>query len=326
MRLEFVLLVIDDAPDNIEQAISILDDHLTAKGFSLKQEVAVDLSEQGVRELARDQGRNYDLVMVDYNLGQDGRNGALVAQQLRRELSYVDMVFYSSISVSQLLTYLAQHEVAGVFAERREDLGDALTGLADTVIGKAVDLNHMRGITMAEVAEMDVLMGQTLVRVFRENSEQVIAARNKTIARLREGIEASSQRLQRCLDNGGLPAVVDDSLLFSLANKYQAIRRIARGLRDELQEELAVVESYNEDVIQNRNMLAHVREDSRQDGTTILLSLGRDREEVVIDEEWMSDFRQKLQNHRAALVTICHALERQFGVAERAQEPEERQP
>ena len=326
MRLEFVLLIIDDAPDNVEQAISILGDHLTAKGFSLKQEVAVDLSEQGVQELARSQGRNYDLVMVDYNLGQDGRDGALVAQQLRRELLYVDMVFYSSISVSQLLAYLAAHEVAGVFAERREDLGDALIGLADTVIGKAVDLNHMRGIAMAEVAEMDVLMGQTLVRIFQEDDEQVIAARNRTIARLREGMTESAERLQRRLDDGGLPAVVNDSLLFSLANKYQAIRRVARDLQEELQDEMGIVESYNEDIIQNRNMLAHVREDSREDGKIVLLSMGRDRQEVVIDEEWMSEFRQKLQSHRAALVIICDALERQFGVAERAQEPEECQP
>ena len=315
MKLEFTLLIIDDAPDNVEQAIRVLGDHLNAKGFSLKQEVAVDLSDQGVHELARAQGRNYDLVMVDYNLGHDERDGALVAHQLRQELLYVDMVFYSSISVSELLERLARREVSGVFAERREDLGDALIGLADTVIGKAVDLNHMRGITMAEVAEMDVLMAQTLGRVFQSNSEQINAARDRTIARLREGMDENAQRLENRIGDGGLPAVISDSLLFSLASKYQAIRRVARLLAAELREELNVVGSYDEDIIQNRNMLAHVREESREDGETVLLSMGRDRREVVINEEWMSDFRQNLQTHRAALVTICEALDRRFGAA-----------
>ena len=323
MKLEFALLLVDDAPDNVEQAIHILGDHLNDKGFSLIPEVAEDLSERGVQRLARSQGRNYDLVMVDYNLGQVDRNGALVAHQLRQELLYVDMVFYSSISVSELLTHLAKHEVSGVFAERREDLGDALIGLADSVIGKAVDLNHMRGIAMAEVAEMDVLMGQTLTSVFRSNNEQIVAARDRTVERLREGMATNVQRLQDHLDEGGVPAIVGDSLLFSLASKYQAVRRVARCLEGELRDELEVVGSYNEDIIHNRNMLAHVREGTRDDGKTVLLSMGRNQREVVIDDAWMSEFRQKLHRHRAALVAICEVLVRLFDGTETANDAEQ---
>ena len=324
MKLEFTLLVVDDVPDNVEQAIQILDDHLSGRGFSLKQEVAVDLSEQGMQELARSQGRNYDLVMVDYNLGEDGLDGAQVARQLRQKLLYVDMVFYSSISVSELLVHLARHEVSGVFAERREDLGDALVGLADTVIGKAVDLNHMRGIAMAEVAEMDVLMAETLVRVFQSNNEQIKAARNRTIARLRDGMEENSRGIKTCLDEGGLPLVVKDSRLFSSTNKYQAIRRVARCLSEQPREELNVLRSYDEDIIKNRNMLAHVREDSSENGKTILRSIGRNQREIIIDDDWMTNFRQKLQKHMSVLVIICEALNRQFGVAETMHDAEER--
>lgn len=326
MKLEFALLVVDDVPDNVEQAINILDDHLNTKGFSLERKIAGDLSEQGVQELARSQGSNYDLVMVDYNLGQDGRDGALVAHQLRRELPYVDMVFYSSISVSQLLAHLAAYEVSGVFAERREDLGDALAGLADTVIGKAVDLNHMRGIAMAEVAEMDVLMERTLARVFRPDNEQIQAARERTIARLREGMNGNLQRFQELLDEGGLPSVVRDDLLFSLAKKYQAIRRVARLLPEERRQGLDALGSYDEDIIQKRNLLAHVREESNEDGTAILRSIGHNQDAVTIDEEWMSGFRHNLREHMSALTIVCEALNRHFGAAEAAHDAEERQP
>ena len=94
MKLEFALLLVDDAPDNVEQAIHILGDHLNDKGFSLIPEVAEDLSEWGVQRLARSQGRNYDLVMVDYNLGQVDRNGALVATNCGRNCC---MSIWSSI-------------------------------------------------------------------------------------------------------------------------------------------------------------------------------------------------------------------------------------
>jgi hypothetical protein len=196
-------------------------------------------------------------------------------------------------------------------------------GLADSVIGKAVDLNHMRGIAMAEVAEMDVLMEQTLIEVFRSNNEQIAIARDRTVERLREGMDAHAQRLQGHLDNGGLVAIVGDSLLFSLASKYQAIRRVARCVDGELRDELAVVGSYNEDIILNRNMLAHVREDTRDDGSTILLSMGRNQREVVIDDAWMSEFRRKLHRHRAALIAICEVLVRQFVRADIANDAEQ---
>jgi len=326
MKLEFVLLVVDDEPDNLVQAINILRDHLDAKGFSLKEkEVRTDFSEQGMKNLARSQGKSYDLVMVDYDLGQEGRDGARVAHQLRQELPYVDMVFYSSISVSDLLGRLASHEVSGVFAERRESLDDALIGLADTVIGKAVDLNNMRGIAMAEVAEMDVLMEQTLVRVFQSKNEQVEAAKDRTIEHLQERMEKSSIRLQNRIEEGGLSKVVSDSLLFPLTNKYRAIRRVAKNLSEELRKELEITRSYEEDIIQNRNMLAHVRENVRNDGETVLLSMGRNSEEVVINEAWMTEFRNKLREHKEALDKICNALNGRFGAAETTNQAEKRQ-
>ena len=325
MNLEFILLVVDDAPDDVEPAILALEDHLIAQGFHLKREVATDISEQGIDGLADSQGRNYDLVMVDYNLGRDKRDGAVVASQLRQRLPYVDMIFYSSLPESELHKHLADQKVPGVFPAIRQNLRDALKGVTDTVIGKAVDLNHMRGIAMAEVAEMDVLMAQTLVRVFQSSNEQVSAAGEKTIERLREGMEKNSQRLQKLLNSGGLPAVVDDSLLFSLANKYQAVRRVSKCLPNELRNELEVVNSYEDDIIQNRNMLAHVREDIGEDGQTVLRTVGRNQREVIINEEWMSDFRKNLLKHREALVVICKTLDRQFGGTETQKDSDERQ-
>ena len=163
MTLDFMLLIVDDSPDDVRQALAGLRDHLEARGFSLKRDVqSTDFSDATLSALASAAGRDYDLVMVDYRLGQPDRDGAVVARRLRAKLPYTEMVFYSSDPAAQLLNELAQNEVAGVFVARRQDLNDALTGLADTVIRKTVDLNHMRGIAMAEVAEMDALMEEAL--------------------------------------------------------------------------------------------------------------------------------------------------------------------
>lgn len=314
MKLEFRLLVVDNAPDNIiEGAVGILSDHLELKGFSLNKRFVNDFSEAEFRGLARLEGKDYDLVMVDYRLELDDMDGADVARQLRLGLRYTDMVFYSSAPPAELRDKLAKASVSGVFVETRDNLSDALTGLADTVIGKAVDLNHMRGIAMAEVAEMDVLMEETLGRAFQPTGEHFVAAAGRTTDKLRESMQGNLTQLNQCLEEGSLADVVSDSRLFSSAHKYRAVRRVANSLSEKPIEELNVLKSYQADIIDNRNMLAHVKEDSTEDGETILRSI---KGNVIIDDDWMTDFRMKLKEYRTALTTICEAIISQIDAKE----------
>ena len=57
-------------------------------------------------------------------------DGAFVAHRLRQLLPYVDMVFFSGAPVSELLSQLSAHEVSGVFAQTRQELGDTLNGFS----------------------------------------------------------------------------------------------------------------------------------------------------------------------------------------------------
>ena len=328
MKLEFSLLIVDDYPDGVKTAIDTLIDYLDTKGFTLKPQSVDDYSEKGVQKLARSQGKNYDLVMVDYNLGLDDRDGAVVARELRRELPYVDMVFYSSTSVSDLLVQLSKQEVSGVFAETRDSLDYALKGLADTVIGKVVDLNHMRGIAMAEVAEMDVLMERTLVQVFQSNRPEINNAKSRTIRKIKKKHEDMKKvfgLLGNRPDSGELSDVVRDGRLFSLVDKYRAIIRVSKVLPGD-HSELELLASYEEDIIQNRNMLAHVAESSTEDGRTILRPISYDGSEVVIDDDWMSEFRQNLQQHMEALKAVCKILVENFGPVGTMHDSKEREP
>ena len=308
-----MLLVVDDRPGSIEQAINTLREHLEEKGFSLNQETETDVSDEKLRRLARLEGRNYDLVVIDYNLGTDKRNGAEVARQLRRNLPYTDMVFYSSDPAADLFRKLADHEVVGVFPATRDQLDEALTGLADTVIGKAVDLNHMRGIAMAEVAEMDMLMEETLACAFKSSDENIASAADRTIAKLQEGISRNSRELNRRLEEGGVARVASDGRLFPHTQKYWALRRLANCLPETPSEELITLQNYEDDVVKNRNLLAHAKEHSGEDGNMELRSIHDGESPIVINEEWMTDFRRKLQKHRRALTIVCEAIRANFG-------------
>ena len=88
MTLDFVLLVVDDDPDPVQEALQTLREHLHTVGFDLAiVEESTDFSNAALRKLASAQGRNYDLVMIDYNLGTPDRDGADVARQLRAPIA-----------------------------------------------------------------------------------------------------------------------------------------------------------------------------------------------------------------------------------------------
>ena len=309
MNLEFSLLVIDDAPDNIREAIELLKEHLDEKGFDLDIKIPDDLSEENIQKLAISQGSNYDLVIVDYNLGEDNIDGALAAKELRRLLRYTDMVFYSSNTQYDLYEKLAKNNVAGVFVESRIELDVALTGLADTVIGKAVDLNHMRGIAMAQVADMDVLMEDTLISAFTSSGDQKIEAVWKiTIEKLFEEMDEGLKLIKEDIDKVDLSKLVRNSQIFTTGKKYHAIRRVVKCLPIRPQDALDTLNNYADEILKKRNILAHAKEDKDVDGSTILRSTLINQQEII-DHHWMADLRNKLREYRKALNIVCNKIE-----------------
>ncbi|TIV29486.1 MAG: hypothetical protein E5V90_12260 [Mesorhizobium sp.] len=309
MKLEFQLLIVDDNPDTVKNSVALLGDHLEAAGFSLKCTYADDLSPKGVKTLAREEGRNFNLVAVDFNLGRGDIDGAAAASKLRKELRYTDMVFYSSDPGVNLLKELARQEVPGVFVASRDALDDTLKGLADTVIGKAIDLNHMRGIAMAEVAEMDVTMEETLEKIFSSSGSHFVEVGNDTLRKLISSEEERISRLRVALQETHIVDIVTDNGFFSSMQRYKAMNRACKALKEKPADALKVFSSYDPDIIQNRNTLAHAKEDIAEDGTVTLRAIKRGKDPIVINEDWMRSFRGKLRDQKAALSEICVALE-----------------
>jgi hypothetical protein len=199
--------------------------------------------------------------------------------------------------------------VAGVFIAQRQQLDEALVGLADTVIGKAVDLNHMRGIAIAEVAEMDVLMEDVLERAFASKDPDLAVKGKETLEKLLASAEQHLARLRQLVEAGAVLDVVTDSLLFSSMQRYRAINRVAKCLANKPAEALEVLRDYDRDILQNRNTLAHAKEDIAQDGTVTLRAVKRGKPAVVINDEWMASFRSMLHKYRASLISVCEALD-----------------
>ena len=325
MKLVFHLLVVDDQPDAVGGAIGNLKVHLDQKGFDLALVEPPALSGPAWEDFLK-QNQSYDLVMVDYNLSQP-EMGDVAANRLRAALPYTDIVFYSAEPRVKLLEYLAKQQVEGVFASQRDELANRLAGLADAVIGKAMDLNHMRGITMAEVAEVDILMEELLVSVFQLDHPDVSTVAKKIVKNLENNTKKRSRELCRNLEENGLSVVISDGRIFSHQQKSTALQKLAELLPDAHQaSNLKVLKSLQNKITAIRNHLAHGKEDSDNKGNIVLRSIRSGGSPLITDEKWMVATRRKLRKHRETLETLCSALRKHFGLAESTDDPDKDEP
>ena len=88
MRLDFRLLVVDDNTRGIGIALSTLRDYLEMMGYELVPDVLTRCGPEEVGKLQED-GRKFDLVMVDYDLGPGTKeDGVDVVSALRGIMKY----------------------------------------------------------------------------------------------------------------------------------------------------------------------------------------------------------------------------------------------
>ncbi|HIE5355975.1 TPA: hypothetical protein ACXNP2_002588 [Stenotrophomonas maltophilia] len=313
MKLKFNLLIIDDEENSAQAAIQILHDHLNENGFSLVFDTITDISEKAIRTWARRKGKEYDLVIIDFGLG-DSIDGSDAAATFRSQLPYTDIVFFSSSPKLNLLKKLAEKDVPGVFVSSRQELGETLVGVANTIIGKAIDLNHMRGIAIAEVAEIDQSLEEILLLLYSASPLPFDKMDEDLLRAIREGSDRIRDRLDPLIDSGNILEIISDSSIFTSFQKYQAVRVLAKKIPD-CKPHLDSLKPYQTDVIENRNILAHAIEMTDSEGNSTLKTLRRDKGEIVIDDDWMRDFRRKLSSHRGSLVSICDIIRAHTGIS-----------
>ena len=317
MRLEFRLLVVDDdAKGSVGSALESLADWLEERGFSLDCCTPDDPSQSGLRDVVQQEGRQFDVVMVDYDL-QRPETGVDVVAWLRRQLRYTEMVFYSGLPSRELYKKLVDEEVEGVFVAQRGELDDVLRELADIVVGKAVDLNHTRGIAMAEVAEHEMLMLETLDFAFgQSDTPRIQAISDRTATRLVESKKELAERVEASVKEQGLSEVIHDGRMFTAADKARAIQRMLGVVGEDVGEAKDLFDKYEAEVLARRNVLAHVKEEIGRDGEVILRAKsGRGEEEIAVDQNWMTECRTTLRTHREALERLCQAVRESLGPA-----------
>jgi len=262
MRLEFKILWFENQPDAVKAQREDIIEYIQFVGFV--PHVQMEESAANLEELAAAQEKydEYDLVVVDYDLGEPGKNGDWVAQQVRRRFGFTDIIFYSGKKPGDLRKMVCEANIDGVYCFSRPQLSEKLVFHIDQVVRRLSRLEAMRGLAVGVVGKCDDELKKILHAIYlatdKAGKAKLNGAFDEAVARAAESSAAGYQRVGKFADKLSCRAASS----FVLYKVALATLREHKGL--EGQREKLV--SYKEEVLDKRNVLGHATEEQAEDG------------------------------------------------------------
>lgn len=185
MRLDYKIIWIENEEDFLDSfPFERVDTHIRAQGFAPTLDKRVSLPDM-TRPITN---RDCDLLIVDFNLTDDGSTkGSDLIDAIRKNNCFTEVIFYSSQGKQVLVNAAANHALEGVYFSGRDDdsLVRRITDIFDLTVHKVLDINNMRGLVMAGVAELDVLFDEIIGSKHNKlDAESKLVLRKKIVDKL----------------------------------------------------------------------------------------------------------------------------------------------
>ena len=306
MKLEYNILWFDDQPHNIEGSEEGLKTRLARIGFKLNINWIDKIGNIGSLLSTLSKNYNYDLILVDWDLGPDSIQGDELAKNLRKRFK-TDIIFYSSEAPKTLRELIFYKGVDGVFCVRRDNLVPEAMSIIDYSVKKIIDLNHMRGIVMSTVSDFDKIIEDSLLSRYQQFNEQgKITFTKQVITKMLDVCISNKKQLEKLNDEKIEIQNLLSHRAFSSALKQQLLTKILESKNDDqtISLLLEVLKKYNDEVITPRNQLAHATPTKNVDGRTVLIINGTE----YSDAEFCK-LRIDLLSHADNLADILQAIQ-----------------
>lgn len=241
MNLIYKVLWIEDNEQYVDALNhDFLKAHLHGNGFELElqfrtspEEIALDVD-----------GTAFDLMVIDYQITEhsegddetanaaDEKTGDKVIKAVRDHDCLTEVIFYSGAPTNELRQIAAQRELEGVFFSDRdpEVLLRKICDVFDLTVRKVVDVNNMRGIVMAGVADIDHKLADLLLELHNQLDD---AGQKAHHMKLYEKMLQKERSIKKLVANPN----PEDALIKNLYSAINALKGLAPKNFDEIIEE-----------------------------------------------------------------------------------------
>lgn len=267
MKLDFNVLWFDDQKTYVSAAHEALREYLEEKGFELS--VNWQNGDENLTSLLESNAfNNYDLILVDYQMGEKSQHGDELARVIR-ECFYTDIIFYSGEEKQRLKELIAKKPVDGVYCANRKDLAEAIINVVETTIRIFQHPNALRGMVMAETADFDNTINECLSIFISKLSPE------KTIEHLTKMLQWVDLKSQQNITQFGKKIDPQNPDAFLTHRAFQAKHKLIHLIKliendKEIAPFIEELKKYETEVIDPRNKLAHVKLTAKKEGLALV--------------------------------------------------------
>lgn len=301
MNLDYDVLWIDDRPRQIEDVKNHISAKLSRRGFNLNVKM-IENPGDGSTLKKHFKSTKYDLLVVDYRLQSESSDGNVLIRKIRRFCHYTDVVFYSSEDAKALR---AKIDVDGVYCANRPDLRDTIWHVIESTIKKAGDLNSMRGLSIAQIADFDHSIDQSIMHGF----DKVLNSEKKS-AFILELCESATKyhagKVEAISEMAKDQPIQEYTKLLTSNPKHQFLLKLIDLIDDDsLYQSASRISNYSNDVILNRNLLAHSMQLSYEYGSYKLMN---GEKNIIFTEDDFTTIRVKLLEYKEEFERILRLV------------------
>lgn len=298
MKLTYSILWFDNSEEFFDSLdCSALEQAITSWGFTPK--IIFETSPKAF--MGHSPFSNLDLIVVDYDLGEDAEHGETFIRNVRDNNVLTEIVFYSNNASRELWRAIADKELEGVYVANRREVLARIERVGRQSVQKILDLNNMRGLVMAEVGDIDLILDELITVGWGALNPD---AQEDIVSRFRVKAIEQVDRSRTALASLTASSEISDILDACDSNKrWQNFVRLRRHIP-----ELKACEpgDYVADILAPRNYLAHGQ--AREDGAAYIFTFrGKeyrfDEAEGVRLRGRIGEYKSTLQAGLAAMVT-----------------------
>lgn len=280
MNLDYNILWVDD---NIEGLESLFDTYIKGQIESLGFVMNLDTVGNEIElNTILNSKNNFNLIFMDYCF-DDENKGIKFIEEIREKDIYCNIIFYSAQEIEELKKAIKENDINGTYAFYRQNILrdiDKINKMIKFDIMNNLDVSAMRGITMAQVAEIDHILLEIVKNIPDENKWVTIEknakkARHQHCKKLidrHENDEKKTELLSKCqevlaISDSDLKTIILDdpeksSRVFPTAARTEFLygNKIFNQLMGNYDKDsLILFKKYKTDVIELRNKLAHYK-------------------------------------------------------------------
>jgi hypothetical protein len=249
MKITYSILWFDDDPawfDSLD--LDPLKEAIRAWGF----EPDIQFAPDAAGFMAKAPFSEIDLIVVDYNLGGDQEHGEAFIKKIRDHDILTEVVFYSAAGAPELWEAVRTWQLEGVYVTNRQGVSDKVQKVGHQSVRKVLDVNMMRGIVMAEVGDLDLVIDEIVAAALPALEA---SQRDKIFSNFGKNSLKQANGQREALEKFSEAPTAEEMILLSDSNKrWDNLKRVMR-----VHSKLAgqTVGDFVSEVLFPRNCLAH---------------------------------------------------------------------